>query len=192
MYYSANGNINIKEGFSDNMSIEDVINQLKDALNENISAKNIIMTNEQINITPKDDNLGIKFYDATGNLKAGSKISDKGDYQIWTGYCYDENCSSVLGNEDPGLSIDKDGTATVKKLCVKDVCLSRNEMKIFKSLVTGIIQNFDYKKYNVEDYKDIPFDQVSDNVINKIVESIQQVEQDPEILELIENQSAQN
>ena len=192
MYYSANGNMNIKEGLDDTPSIEDVIDQLKDALNKNISAKNLIMTNEQINITPKDDKLGMQFYDKTGNLKAGSKISDKGDYQIWTGYCYDENCSSVLGNEDPGLSIDKDGTATLKKLCVKDVCLSRNEIKIFKSLVNGIVQNFNYKKYNVEDYKDVPIGQVSDNVINKIVQSIQQAEQDPETLELIENQSGQN
>ena len=105
MFYSANGKFIIKENFE----------------------------TDKLETKAKDNNsLDIWHYDVNGNLRTGTKVSQNGNYEIWTGYCYDDNCPSLYGKNKPNLIIDKDGTTTVKKLCIDDECLTKNDIKLNK------------------------------------------------------------
>ena len=105
MFYSANGKFIIKENFE----------------------------TDRLETKAKDNNsLDIWHYDVNGNLRTGTKVSKNGNYEIWTGYCYDDNCPSLYGKNKPNLVVDKDGTTHVKKLCIDDQCLDKNTLKINK------------------------------------------------------------
>ena len=105
MFYSANGKFIIKENFETDM----------------------------LETKAKDNNsLNIWHYDVNGNLRTGTKVSKNGNYEIWTGYCYDDNCPSLYGKNKPNLVVDKDGTTYVKKICIEDECLDKNQLKLSK------------------------------------------------------------
>ena len=98
MFYSANGKFIIKENFE----------------------------TDRLETKAKDNNsLSIWHYDVNGNLRTGTKVSKNGNYEIWTGYCYDNNCSDESKNKAQ-LKIDKDGTTHLNKLCIKNNCISSN------------------------------------------------------------------
>jgi len=113
MFYSANGKFIIKENFE----------------------------TDRLETKAKDNNsLSIWHYDVNGNLRTGTKVSKNGNYEIWTGYCYDDNCPSLYGKNKPNLVVDKDGTTHVKKLCIDGECLDKNTLKlnkIFYNLILG-------------------------------------------------------
>ena len=74
-----------------------------------VSGKFIIKEDFNVNDTKsKEYNTRDMFhYDANGNLRSGTKVNSNGDYEIWTGYCYDDNCSDDSKNKAQ-LKIDKD------------------------------------------------------------------------------------
>ena len=105
MFYSANGKYIIKENFE----------------------------TDRLETKSKDNNsLDIWHYDVNGNLRTGTKVSKNGNYEIWTGYCYDDKCPSLYGKNKPNLVVDKDGTTYVKKICIDNECLTKNDIKLFK------------------------------------------------------------
>jgi len=105
MFYSANGKFIIKENFE----------------------------TDRLETKAKDNNsLDIWHYDVNGNLRTGTKVSNNGNYEIWTGYCYDNNCPSLYGKNKPNLVVDKDGTTFVKKICIDNECLTKNDIKLNK------------------------------------------------------------
>lgn len=122
MFYSANGKFIIKENFE----------------------------TDRLETKAKDNNsLDIWHYDVNGNLRTGTKVSKNGNYEIWTGYCYDDNCPSLYGKNKPNLVVDKDGTTYVKKICIEDECLDKNTLKVNK-LITKIILSQSSDDLNVD------------------------------------------
>ena len=111
MLYTIDGNFIIKEGFE----------------------------TEFVKTKSKDNNkLDMFHYDANGNLRSGTKVNSNGDYEIWTGYCYDNNCSDESKNKAQ-LKIDKDGTTHLNKLCIKNNCI--NAEKLDDLIKTGEVFN---------------------------------------------------
>jgi hypothetical protein len=94
-----------------------------------VSGKFIIKEDFNVNDTKsKEYNTRDMFhYDANGNLRSGTKVNSNGDYEIWTGYCYDDNCSDDSKNKAQ-LKIDKDGTTHVNKLCIGNNCLTEDHI----------------------------------------------------------------
>ncbi len=111
MLYTTDGNFIIKEGFE----------------------------TEMLKIKSKDDTtLDIFHYDANGNLRSGTKVNNNGDYEIWTGYCYDDNCSDE-SKKKAQLKIDKDGVTHLNKLCIENNCI--NAKKLDNLIKTGEVFN---------------------------------------------------
>ena len=102
------------------------------------SGKFIIKENfetENLKTKSKDNNtLDIFHYDANGNLRSGTKVNNEGDYEIWTGYCYDGNCNDET-KKDSQFKIDKDGNTYIKKLCIGSNCI--NEQKLDNIIKTN-------------------------------------------------------
>jgi hypothetical protein len=130
MFYSANGKFIIKENFETNKQNDNIIIQ------ENFET-------HRIKTKAKDDSsLDVWHYDVNGNLRTGTKVSKNGNYEIWTGYCYDDNCPNLYGKNQPNLIVDKDGTTFVKKICIDDVCLTKNDIIINKFLSNLMLKSF--------------------------------------------------
>ena len=147
MFYSANGKFIIKENFE----------------------------TDRLETKAKDNNsLDIWHYDVNGNLRTGTKVSKNGNYEIWTGFCYDNNCPAVYGKNKPNLVVDKDGTTYVKKLCFDDICLSRKQNRINNFFANLLIKALaeDLKLDNVEDLTDAELDAI----LSKVEEGIETTE----------------
>ena len=83
---------------------------------------------EKLETKSKNDNtLDIYHYDANGNLRSGTKVNNNGDYEIWTGYCYNNDCSDE-SKKNSHLKIDKDGTTFLKKLCIGNNCIDEDKL----------------------------------------------------------------
>ena len=141
MFYAANGKFIIKENFE----------------------------TDEIKTKSKNDNsLDVWHYDVNGNLKSGTKVSKNGNYEIWTGYCYDENCTSLYGNNKPNLIVDKDGSTTIKKLCINNECISRNQLKLSNMIVNmaykGTVEGTPYENVEVENLTDADFAAIAENL----------------------------
>lgn len=150
MFYAANGKFIIKENFE----------------------------TDEIKTKSKNDNsLDVWHYDVNGNLKSGTKVSKNGNYEIWTGYCYDENCTSLYGNNKPNLIVDKDGTTTVEnKLCINNECISRNQLKLSNMLINmvykGTVKGTPYENIEIENLTDADFAAIEDNLEKEKLDEI--------------------
>lgn len=161
MFYSANGDfINLNKSENKNHN-----------LNEHF-------TQSHYNINPTNiSNLSIKFHDNKNNLKAGTKINKDGDFEIWTGYCYDSNCTNETGHEKKSLKIDKNGNSYINNnLCIDNVCMSKNHFKMLKGLTNLLTPEF---KNNSElaKYSNQPIESLPDDIIDKLLLQIGQTDQ---------------
>ena len=141
MFYSATGKFIIKENFE----------------TDNVKTK-----------SNDDNSLDVWHYDVNGNLRTGTKVSKNGNYEIWTGYCYDNNCPATYGKNKPNLIIDKDGVTHLKKACIEDACISRNKLKISNVMTEILLKeavkgtSLEHKK--IDDYSEAELNSTLDNL----------------------------
>ena len=157
MFYSANGDfINSKQNNN---------------LNEHF-------TQSHYNINPTNlSNLAIKFHDNKNNLKAGTKINKDGDFEVWTGYCYDSKCDEETGYEKKSLKIDKDGSSYINKnLCVGDICMSKNHFRILKGLTNLLTPELENNP-ELAKYSKLPIESLPEEVVDKLLFQIGQSDQ---------------
>jgi len=131
---------------------------------------------ENIKTKSKNDTtLDIFHYDANGNLRSGTKVNNNGDYEIWTGYCYDNNCSDE-SKKKAQLKIDKDGTTHLNKLCIGNNCINDKKLDDIIKIGEVLDKSSSAKNLCIDDIcltkkNIIILNFIGDMIINKILQS---------------------